>query len=117
MNDFHEAVLTLQVTNSLAGAYKKAIEDENSRYWVENEITDKDGNILRKEQKPIWNGNHVHVDIDQSVLRIGMISHTLPNLKQSVEWYEKQGATVVYKSWDDYYIHTGKISEVDLREE
>lgn len=106
MNDFHEAILTLQVTSSLAGAYKKAIEDENSRHWVENEITDKNGNILSKYHKPIWNGNHVHVDIDQSfsesVLRIGMISHTLPNLKQSVEWYEKQGATVVYKSWKDY---------------
>lgn len=104
MNDFHEAVLTLQVTASLAGAYKKAIEDENSRYWIENKITDKDGNVLRKEQKPIWNGNHVYVEINQSfsesVLRIGMISHTLPNLKQTVDWYERQGAKVVYTSWE-----------------
>lgn len=106
MNDFHEAVLTLKVPTCLAGAYKKAIEDENSRYSVKNELKDSEGNITLSEIKPVWNGNHVGVDIVESIqepestLKISMISHTLPNLQQSVKWYEANGAKVEYKSWE-----------------
>jgi hypothetical protein len=104
MKDFYEAMLTLEVSTTLAGAYKKAIEDENSRYLVKNELKNGKGEIIKEEIKPVWNGNHVHVDIDQSFtntnLRIGIISHTLPNLKQTVDWYERQGAKVVYTSWE-----------------
>lgn len=107
MKDFHEAVLTLKVPTSLAGAYEKAIEDENSRYFVKNELKDANGKATLSEIKPVWNGNHVSVDIVESVqepestLKIAMISHTLPNLQQSVKWYETNGATVVYKSWEE----------------
>lgn len=107
MKDFYEAVLTLKVPTSLAGAYKKAIEDENSRYFVKNELTDSNGQVTLSEIKPVWNGNHVSVDIveslpePESTLKIAMISHTLPNLQQSVKWYETNGATVVYKSWEE----------------
>ena len=53
----------------------------------------------------MWNGNHVSVQIIESLteatLEIAMISHTLPNLQQSVKWYETNGATVVHKSWEE----------------
>lgn len=107
MKDFHEAVLTLKVPISLAGAYKKAIEDENSRYFVKNELKDSNGKVTLSEIKPIWNGNHVSVEIVESLqepeatLKIAMISHTLPNVQQSVKWYETNGATVVYMSWEE----------------
>ncbi|WP_461203539.1 hypothetical protein [Enterococcus sp. N342-3-1-2] len=107
MNDFHEAVLTLKVPTCLAGAYKKAIEDENSRYSVKNELKDSNGKVTLTEIKPVWNGNHVSVEIveslqeQESTLKIAMISHTLPNLQQSVKWYETNGATVVSKSWEE----------------
>lgn len=100
MKDFNEALLTLEVRpKQLAGAYKKALEDENSRRVVEN-ITTKNG-VTTKENKIIWNGNHCHVEIgEQGNLTIALISHTLPNLQEIVKWYEKTGATVVYKSWE-----------------
>lgn len=105
MKDFYEAVLTLKVPTSLAGAYKKAIEDENSRYFVKNELTDSNGKVTLSEIKPVWKGNHVSVQIIESflesTLKIAMISHTLPNLQQSVKWYEANGATVEYKSWEN----------------
>lgn len=105
MKDFHEAVLTLKVPTSLAGAYKKAIEDKNSRYFVKNELKDSNGKVTLSEIKPVWNGNHVSVQIiesfPESTLKIAMISHTLPNLQQSVKWYETNGATVEYKSWEE----------------
>ncbi len=89
---------------SLASAYKKAIEDENSRYFVKNELKDSNGDVTLSEIKPVWNGNHVSVQIiesfPESTLKIAMISHTLPNLQQSVKWYEANGATVEYKSWE-----------------
>lgn len=105
MKDFHEAVLTLKVPTSLVSAYKKAIEDENSRYFVKNELKDSNGDVTLSEIKPVWNGNHVSVQIiesfPESTLKIAMISHTLPNLQQSVKWYETNGATVVHKSWEE----------------
>lgn len=104
MKDFYEAVLRLKVPISLAGAYKKAIEEENSRHWVRNEVKNARGEIIQDEIKPLWNGNHVHVEgVDgekETLLTIGMVSHTLPNLKSTVDWYEKMGAEVVYKSWE-----------------
>lgn len=97
MNDFYEATLVLKVPTSLAGAYKKAIETENSERFVRHDNA--------RGYTLVWSGNHVHVDIDQSFpytnLRIGMVSHTLPNLQESVKWYERNGATVVYKSWEE----------------
>ena len=67
MNDFHEAVLSIEVEPSLAAVYKKAIEDDNSRHWIKNEIKDADGNIVISDIKPSWNGNHCSVSIDNSL--------------------------------------------------
>lgn len=106
MKDFHEAILTLKVPSNFAGVYKKAIEDENSRHFVKNELKSSNGTVTLSEIKPAWNGNHVSVDIveslhePESTLKIAMISHTLPNLQQSVKWYETNGAKVIYKSWE-----------------
>lgn len=94
MNDFHEAALTIDVTAGMGQVYKKAIEAENSP------------NGLRDH----WNGNYAYVVIgDQTVnyqentpvnkntvnLTIQLLSHTLPNLKETVNWYEKMGAKII----------------------
>ncbi|EME7174321.1 hypothetical protein EGW69_13070 [Enterococcus faecium] len=94
MNDFHEAVLTINVNVNMAEVYKMAIESENNP------------NGLRDH----WNGNYAYVVIgDQTVnyqentpvnkntvnLTIQLLSHTLPNLKETVNWYEKMGAKVI----------------------
>lgn len=84
MKDFYEAQLMLKVGLGMAEAYKKAIEAENSPFGLRDH----------------WNGNHAHVDICRDTLTISLLSHTLPNLKQTVDWYEKVGAEVVYKSYD-----------------
>ncbi|HFL0993499.1 hypothetical protein I5016_08340 [Enterococcus faecium] len=84
MNDFHEAVLSIEVESSLAKVYKKAIEAENSPY------------------RENWNGNHAHVQVENDDYRTGMnmlvislLSHTLPNLQETIEWYERMGAKVI----------------------
>lgn len=113
MKDFYKAVLSLEVDRELAQVYKKAIEDENSRYWAKNEIKDSTGNIVMSDIKPCWNGNYCIVEIDNGLkmdhltgmiinrydnkvkLHISLISHTLPNLKQTVDWYEHMGCEVI----------------------
>ncbi|EMF0149905.1 hypothetical protein NXO50_002192 [Enterococcus hirae] len=93
MNDFHEAVLTINVNVNMAEVYKIAIESENNP------------NGLRYH----WNGNYAYVVICNKVDRyfdnifskdtvdliIQLLSHTLPNLKETVEWYEKMGAEII----------------------
>lgn len=94
MNDFNEAVLKLTVKADVAEAYKKAIEAENSPIGLRDH----------------WDGNHAYVVIgdkstfygdglpvrqDSVELTIQLLSHTLPNLKQTVDWYEKMGCTVI----------------------
>lgn len=101
MKDFNEIVLTLQVNKGLGYVYKKAIEAENSRKWEENPIKNSKGELISNELKPRWNGNHAHVEVDTSedkdALTISIISHTLPNLLETASWYERMGATVIYK--------------------
>ncbi|EOD6247102.1 hypothetical protein ACJZRC_000580 [Enterococcus hirae] len=84
MKDFCEAILTLDVNEGMACVYQKAIERENSPFGLRDH----------------WNGNHAHVEISGNQLTISLLSHTLPNLKQTVDWYERVGAEVVYKSYD-----------------
>ncbi|HIB1875261.1 TPA: hypothetical protein ACWWCX_002695 [Enterococcus faecium] len=94
MNDFNEAVLTLNVNVDVADVYKKAIEAENSP------------NGLRDH----WNGNHAYVVIgDKEViyqenkpidkntveLTIQLLSHTSKNLKETVKWYKQVGCNVI----------------------
>lgn len=90
MNDFHEAVLTIEVGIGLGEVYKKAIESENSP------------NGLRDQ----WNGNYAAVivasDFSESPcdkLVIGLISHTLPNLKETVSWYQSMGCEVISENY------------------
>lgn len=88
MKDFHEAILQLRVPCGLGDVYKKAIEAEN------NPNTNGE-----------WNGNYAfvgllnekahHVVFVDEVLRISIISHTLPNLKETVSWYESMGCEVI----------------------
>lgn len=84
MKDFFEAILTLDVNEGMACVYQKAIERENSPFGLRDH----------------WNGNHAHVEICRDTLTISLLSHTLSNLKQTVDWYERVGAEVVYKSYD-----------------
>ena len=99
MNDFHEAVFTIDVPSGMGQVYKKAIEAENSP------------NGLRDH----WNGNYAYVVIGNKVDRyfdnifskdtvdliIQLLSHTLPNLKETVEWYEKMGAEIIRTNYKE----------------
>lgn len=86
MNDFHEAVLMANVPMNMGDVYKKAIEAENSPGGLRDH----------------WNGNYANVQVDKDdqgigmdVLVISLLSHTLPNLQETVEWYERMGAKVI----------------------
>lgn len=86
MKDFHEAVLTCEVEPGFGNVYKKAIESENSP------------NGLRDH----WNGNYADVQVISDgtcfpcdSLVINLLSHTLPNLKETVSWYESMGCEVI----------------------
>lgn len=86
MNDFHEATLKLNVKAGMGNVYKKAIEAENSPF------------------RENWNGNHVYVGIvneytDFEFLAITLLSHTLPNLKETVGWYEKMGCEIILTNY------------------
>ncbi|NTQ83739.1 hypothetical protein HQ887_02670 [Enterococcus faecium] len=86
MNDFHEAMLMANVPTNMGDVYKKAIEAENSPTGLRNN----------------WNGTYANVQVDKDkrgiamdVLVISLLSHTLPNLQQTVEWYERMGAKII----------------------
>lgn len=86
MNDFSEAVIQINVSSDVAEVYKKAIEAENSP------------NGLRDH----WNGNYAYVVIgtkatgDSTVnVTVQLLSHTVPNLKETVCWYEDMGFEVI----------------------
>jgi hypothetical protein len=102
LKDFNEVILLLEVHKGLGHAYKKAIETENSTQWKQNPIRNSKGDLISNELKPVWNGNHAHVEVDcdgkKDALTISMISHTLPNLLETTSWYERLGATVIYKT-------------------
>ncbi|HFX3886279.1 TPA: hypothetical protein ACIEDE_002148 [Enterococcus faecium] len=100
MNNFYEAVLTFDVPAGMRQVYKKVIEDDNSRHWIKNEIKDGDGNIVISDIKPVWNGNYCNVDITDGVfgyshLTITLLSRTLPNLQEQVDWYKRRGVKVI----------------------
>lgn len=119
MKDFNEAVLKLTVNVDVAEAYKKAIEAENSPsglrdHWDGNYayvvIGDKyeaitvDAPAYFEEMKELnfgvnWDPKNFTstklIEKDAVELTIQLLSHTLPNLKQTVDWYEKMGCTVI----------------------
>ncbi|MGX7701063.1 hypothetical protein [Enterococcus mundtii] len=91
MRNFYEAKLQAIVDADLAKVYKKAIESENERKWVENPVT-VDG-VTKVEIKPVWGGCHANVEIKvisdrESALELTLVSRTLPNLKETVKSYE-----------------------------
>lgn len=91
MDGFYEAVLTCEVDIGMGEVYKKAIEAENSP------------NGLRDH----WNGNYAAVTVISDVTRLSsdsleikLISHTLPNLRESVNWYEDMGCDVISTKYE-----------------
>lgn len=100
MNDFNEAVLTISVNVDVADVYKKAIEAENSPnglrdHWNGNYayVVIGDNNIFYKDDKPAEK-NTVN-------LTIQLLSHTLPNLKETVSWYEAMGCKVIRLNYQE----------------
>lgn len=57
--------------------------------------------MISNELKPFWNGNHVYAEIkageEKDNLTISIISHTLPNLLETSNWYERRGAKEIYE--------------------
>lgn len=105
MKVFYEAILELEVPDGMSTVYKKAIEQEHDRYWVQNKITNKDGKIINTELKPVWSGNYVTVAVLSplllSRLEIAIVSHTLPNLLATVKSYQSMGATIKHKNYEE----------------
>lgn len=89
MKDFNEVVLTMTTKRFLTQVYKKALETENKPNGLETG----------------WNGVYAHAEIiedDNSEdvdIMISLISHTLPNLKQVAEWYERVGCKLIYQNY------------------
>ncbi|WP_142433187.1 hypothetical protein [Enterococcus mundtii] len=103
MKNFHEAVLKTDVSKELSKAYKKALEIENERKWVENPIT-LNGETTTNV-KPVWGGCYANVDITESKeegnaeLILTLVSRTLPNLKEAVKSYERDGFEVIQTNY------------------
>ena len=71
--------------------YKKALEIENDRKWVENSITANGETTI--EIKPVWGGE------GKAVLILTLVSRTLPNLKETVRSYELDGMETIHTSY------------------
>lgn len=82
--------------------YKKALEIENDRKWVEKSITANGETTI--EIKPVWGGCYANVDITEigegkAVLILTLVSRTLPNLKETVRSYELDGMETIHTSY------------------
>ncbi|WP_347082049.1 hypothetical protein [Enterococcus mundtii] len=103
MKNFHEAVLKTNVSKELSKAYKKALEIENGSKWVENPITI--NGETTTNVKPVWGGCYANVDITESQeegkaeLILTLVSRTLPNLKEAVKSYERDGFEVIQTNY------------------
>jgi len=99
MKNFYEAVLKTNVRKELSKSYKKALESENGRKWVENPITI--NGETTTNVKPVWGGCYANVEITESKeegkaeLTLTLVSRTLPNLKEAVKSYERDGFEVI----------------------
>lgn len=99
MKNFHEAVLKTDVSKELSKAYKKALEIENGRKWVENPVTI--NGETTTNVKPVWGGCYANVDITESQeegkaeLILTLVSRTLPNLREAVRSYELDGMEII----------------------
>lgn len=103
MKNFNEAVLKINVSKELSKAYKKALEIENGRKWVENSVTI--NGETTTNVKPVWGGCYANVDITESQeegkaeLILTLVSRTLPNLKEAVKSYERDGFEVIQTNY------------------
>lgn len=103
MKNFNEAVLKINVSKELSKAYKKALEIENGRKWVENPVTI--NGETTTNVKPVWGGCYANVDITESKeegkaeLILTLVSRTLPNLKEAVKSYERDGFEVIQTNY------------------
>ncbi|MGG5338549.1 hypothetical protein IGJ48_001243 [Enterococcus pernyi] len=103
MKNFNEAVLKTNVSRELSKAYKKALEIENGRKWVENPVTI--NGETTTNVKPVWGGCYANVDITESKeegkaeLILTLVSRTLPNLKEAVKSYERDGFEVIQTNY------------------
>ncbi|BBM14992.1 hypothetical protein ABVF54_05075 [Enterococcus mundtii] len=103
MKNFNEAVLKTNVSKELSKAYKKALEMENGRKWVENPMTI--NGETTTNVKPVWGGCYANVDITESQeegkaeLILTLVSRTLPNLKEAVKSYERDGFEVIQTNY------------------
>ncbi|MGM0292704.1 hypothetical protein [Enterococcus sp. AZ062] len=103
MKNFNEAVLKINVSKELSKAYKKALEIENGRKWVENSVTI--NGETTTNVKPVWGGCYANVDITESKeegkaeLILTLVSRTLPNLKEAVKSYERDGFEVIQTNY------------------
>lgn len=103
MKNFNEAVLKINVSKELSKAYKKALEIENGRKWVENPVTI--NGETTTNVKPVWGGCYANVDITESKeegnaeLILTLVSRTLPNLKEAVKSYEREGFEVIQTNY------------------
>lgn len=103
MKNFYEAVLKTTVSKELSKTYRKALEVENDRRWVENPIT-ANGETITKF-KMVWGGCYANVDITESKeegkseLILTLVSRTLPNLKETVRSYELDGMEIIHTSY------------------
>lgn len=103
MKNFNEAVLKTNVSRELSKAYKKALEIENGRKWVENPVTI--NGKTTTNVKPVWGGCYANVDITESKeegkaeLILTLVSRTLPNLKEAVKSYERDGFEVIQTNY------------------
>ena len=95
MKDFNEAVLTINVQVDVAEAYKKAIEAENSPTGLRDSWNGNYAYVVIGDQTTLFAGEEVVERADEVKLTIQLLSHTLPNLQETVRWYEKIGCTVV----------------------
>lgn len=103
MKNFYETVLKTNVSKELSKAYKKALEIENGRKWVENPMTI--NGETTTNVKPVWGGCYANVDITESKeegkteLILTLVSRTLPNLKEAVKSYERDGFEVIQTNY------------------
>ena len=77
--------------------YKKALEIENDRKWVENSITANGETTI--EIKPVWGGCYANVDITEIGEGKAVLILTLPNLKETVRSYELDGMETIHTSY------------------
>lgn len=103
MKHFYEVTLSGTVRKEMALVYKKAIEAENERIWVENAITT--NGVTTKEIKPVWGGCTAHVEVtegedsEEASLTLTLVSRTLPNLEETARSYEADGMKILSKNY------------------